>query len=358
MQIRSKAEAQQRADQIGAFRAELDIIEQEQVVALEPEQHAEVRRYHEQMLNQLAAGFDVDVTSKEKQLSLGMRITSFLGSMALAASVFFFYFQYWGGLAVKTQVSILVAMPFVGLLFTLGAARWEKSGYLAKLFGLLSLVCFVLNLSMLGQIFNITPSSGAFVLWAVFAFILAYAVDSRLLLAWGMLSFSAFLSAQAATWRGCYWISFGERPENFFPAAVLLFLIALLPHRRYTGFAALYRVFALLLFFLPALLLSNWGSVSYLDWPKENVEALYQTAGFVVSAAAIALGVGRGWPEVVNAGNTFFTLFLYTKFYDWWWEWMPKYQFFLIIGLTAILMLLILKRMRTVSIQRKAEAPA
>ena len=85
---------------------------------------------------------------------------------------------------------------------------------------------------------------------------------------------------------------------------------------------------------------------------------MYQTAGFVVSAAAIALGVGRGWPEVVNAGNTFFTLFLYTKFYDWWWEWMPKYQFFLIIGLTAILMLLILKRMRTVSMQRKAETPA
>jgi uncharacterized membrane protein len=70
----------------------------------------------------------------------------------------------------------------------------------------------------------------------------------------------------------------------------------------------------------------------------------------------ITLGIIRGWPEVVNTANGFFTLLLYTKFYDWWWAWMPKYQFFLLIGLTAILMLLILKRMRLLSIRRKAEA--
>jgi hypothetical protein len=42
-------------------------------------------------------------------------------------------------------------------------------------------------------------------------------------------------------------------------------------------------------------------------------------------------------------------IFLYTKFFDWWWEWMPKYLFFLVIGLVAILLLLILKRLRTAS---------
>ena len=54
----------------------------------------------------------------------------------------------------------------------------------------------------------------------------------------------------------------------------------------------------------------------------------------------------KGWPEVVNTGNVFFVVFLYTKFYQWWWEWMPKYLFFLVIGLTAILMLLVFKRLR------------
>jgi uncharacterized membrane protein len=275
--------------------------------------------------------------------------------LGLAASVYFLYFQYWGGIATKTQVIILVTMPILGLVLTMVAVRLEKSGYFSKLFALVSLVCFVLNLSMLGQIFNIAPTPNALFIWAMFAFLLAYAADTRLLLAMGILSFAAFLSAQAATWNGCYWISFGERPESFFPAAFFLFLVPFLPHRRYADFAIVYRVFAMLLFFLPVLILSNWGAVSYLELPNEQIEYIYQVVGFVVSALAILLGIRKGWPEVVNTGNTFFTLFLYTKFYDWWWAWMPKYQFFLAIGMTAILMLLVLKGMRHASIRQKVE---
>jgi uncharacterized membrane protein len=48
----------------------------------------------------------------------------------------------------------------------------------------------------------------------------------------------------------------------------------------------------------------------------------------------------------VNTGMTFFVIFLYTKFFDWWWEIMPKYLFFLVLGLTAILLLLVLRRLR------------
>jgi len=50
---------------------------------------------------------------------------------------------------------------------------------------------------------------------------------------------------------------------------------------------------------------------------------------------------------VVNTGMTFFVIFLYTKFYDWWWDIMPKYLFFLVIGLSAVLLLIVFKRLRT-----------
>ena len=40
MQIRSKAEAQHRVDQIQAFRAELDLVEQERILTLGAEQRA------------------------------------------------------------------------------------------------------------------------------------------------------------------------------------------------------------------------------------------------------------------------------------------------------------------------------
>jgi hypothetical protein len=356
MPIGSKIEAQQRADRINAFRSELASLQQEQVVELDPEQEQAIRRYHRRLLDHLAAGFDIDTTSRQKQFSLGIGITSSLGVMGLAASVFFFYFQYWGWLETTAQITILLAMPLLGLLLTMATARFERSGYLAKLFALITLVCFVLNLTLLGRIFNVVPTPWAMLVWSAFAVFLAYGTESRCMLTMAILFFAGFLSAQTATWSGCYWISFGERPETFFPVALVLFVISLLPHRWYPGFAALYRIMALLLFFLPVLVLCNWGRISFLVMEPATVEMFYQIVGFLVAGGMIGLGIFRGWPEVVTAAHCFFVFFLYTKFYDWWWDWMPNYQFFLVIGLAAIVLLLLLRRMRLLSIRRRMEA--
>jgi hypothetical protein len=49
----------------------------------------------------------------------------------------------------------------------------------------------------------------------------------------GILCIIAFISSRAGTVSGMYWIHFGERPENFFPAALALFLVPqFIPHRR------------------------------------------------------------------------------------------------------------------------------
>lgn len=349
MQLKSKDDAQRRADQIGSFQKEIMLLEQQQVISLSNEQRTSISTYHKSLLNQLSDTFDIDISTREKQLSLGMKIASFLGALALAASIFFLFYQFWGNFTSTVQVGILLAAPILTLLATMYAARKEQTGYFTKLCGVICFACFVLNLSMLGQIFNITPSPNAFFIWALFAFCLAYASDTRLLLAAGIICFSSFLSAKTATWGGCYWIHFGERPENFFPAALILFLISFVPHHRFTGFPMIYRVFAMLLVFLPVLILSNWGGISYLPLPIEGREGLYQVLGFLLSGIAIWFGIRRKLPEVVNSGNVFFTIFLYTKFYDWWWHWMPKYLFFLAIGLSAIFLLLILKRMRNVA---------
>ncbi len=346
MEIQSKTDAQGRADRIGAFRAELAALRREGVGNLSDEQCLSITGYHDRLLADLSASYDVDVDRRDEQLSLGMKIASFLGALGLAASVFFLFYQFWGRISTTVQVVVLVCAPALALLATGYVAYREKTGYFAKLLALVCLSCFVLNLVMLGQIFNINPSPNAFLIWAVFALILAYAIDARLLLAAGIISLAAFISARAGTWAGCYWLHFGERPENFFPAAAMLFSASFFSPRRFSGFAVIYRVFALLLLFLPVLVLANWGRVSYLHLTSDSIEVIYQVAGFLFSALAIWQGISRGWPEVVNTGNVFFVIFLYTKFYDWWWEWMPKYLFFLVIGLTAILMLFVFKRLR------------
>ncbi|MDT8385474.1 MAG: DUF2157 domain-containing protein [Gammaproteobacteria bacterium] len=343
----SKFAAQKRADQVKAFQDELALLKGDGVLSLTEEQAQSVHAYHQTLLSQYSDDFDIDQDQREKQLSLGMRIASFLGALALAASVFFLFYQFWGKLSTTSQVAILIAGTLATFIATLLVAEREKTGYFAKLVGLVSFACFVLNISMLGQMFNITPSDNAFIVWGAFAFLLAYTCDIRLLQAAGILCVIGFVSARVGTWSGMYWLSFGERPENFFPAAILLFLFPQwVNHARYWGFAPLYRVFGLLSLFLPILVLSNYGRISYLAVDTEVIEGLYQLAGFVLSAAAVWWGIRKHWKDTINTGNVFFVIFLYTKFFDWWWEIMPKYLFFFVIGLTAVLFLLVFKRLR------------
>jgi uncharacterized membrane protein len=345
----SKADAQARADEIAVFRRELVRLQDEGALTLDEAQRATLAAHHDALLADLARQFDIDRSAPARQLSLGMRVASFLGALALAASVYFLFHQFWGHFGEATQVGILIAAALGSFAGTLALKARDGSGYgyFTKLAALVAFACFVLNIAMVGQIFNLTPSDKALLPWAAYAFLLAYLCDLRLLLAAGILCTSAWIAARVGTWSGLYWLSVGERPENFFPAALFfLALPQLIDHRRFTGFAPVYRVFGLLLAFVPILVLANWGEVSYLPGSAGLIEGIYQLAGFALAAGAIWLGARRDLNEVVNTGISFFVIFLYTKFFDWWWDALPKYLFFLILGATAVAILVVLRRLR------------
>ena len=347
MPASTRTEAQQRADEIRVFQAELERLERDGVLQLSAEQRDALRRHHNEVLADLAQRFDVDRDAESKRLSLGMRVASFFGAVALAASVFFLFYQFWGLFSTPAQIVILIGSALGSFIATVILQARDSTGYFTKLAALVAFACFVLNIAMLGQIFNITPSDKALLPWAAFALLLAYSCDLRLLLAAGILCLTAFIAARTGTICGLYWLHFGERPENFFPAAALIFATPqLIDHRRFTGFAPIYRVFGLLALFLPMLVLANRGKASYWMAEPSIVEGAYQVAGFVVAALVVTYGVRRHWAEVVNTGVVFFVIFLYTKFYDWWWEIMPKYLFFFVIGITALLLLMIFRRLR------------
>lgn len=343
----SRVDAQRRVDQVAGFNAELAELERAGILVLSPDQKSAVAAHHDALRHSLGTEHDVDLSEGARRLSLGMQVVSFLGAAALAASVFFLFYQYWGYFGTAWQLVILIAAPVITLFAAFYIRQKESTGYFAKLAALIGFACFVLNISMLGQIFNITPSHNAFVLWAAYAFLLAYALNVRLLLAAAMLCVFAFIGAQMGTWSGVYWLHVGQRPENFLLPALLLFTVpSLIQHTRYHGFDVLYRVLSMIGFFTVILVLSNWGRGSYLAWDRDVIEGFYQLSGFVLSALAIGWGMRKGLTHVMLTGNVFFALFLYTKFFDWWWDWMPKYLFFFIIGLTAILALFIFKRLR------------
>lgn len=348
----SRTDAQKQADEIRIFQKELERLERENVLTLTESQHAALAEYHNGLLTRFTQTFDIDQDARGKQLSLGMRVASFLGALALAASVFFLFYQFWGRFSVPAQVSILLIAALTTFTATAVIQRVDATGYFTKLAAMVAFACFVLNIVMLGQIFNITPSDKALLPWAAYALLLAYVCDLRLLLVAGILCLIAFVAARTGTWGGMYWLDFGQRPENFFPAAFALFFIPqLIRHERYAGFATIYRVFGLLTLFLPMLVLANWGQGSYLEFDPNVLEGFYQILGFIGSALAIWLGIRRNWSEVANSGVVFFVIFLYTKFFDWWWATMPKYLFFLVLGLTAVLFLFILRRLRAAAIE-------
>jgi uncharacterized membrane protein len=344
---RTREEAQQRADEIEAFAQVLARLERAGVVKLSDEQRGCIESYQQRTLGALARGFDIDRDTRGRQLTRGMRVASFLGALAFAASVFFLFRRFWGLLGSGPQVAILAAASLATLALTAALQRRDASGYFTKLAAMVAFACFVLNVRVLGEIFNITPSDRALVPWAAYALLLAYACDLRLLLAAGLICLTTFLAARVGEFGGMYWLDMGERPENFYPAALALLLTpVVIPQMRHAGFAQIYRVFGLLALFLPMLVLAFSGELSYLELTASTVRHLYQALGFALSAAAVWLGLRARWPEVVNTAVAFFVVFLYTKFFDWWWDVMPKYLFFAVLGLTALLTLLVLRRLR------------
>ncbi|MCY7295117.1 DUF2157 domain-containing protein [Alteromonas sp. a30] len=345
--VSNKANAQLRVDQIHAFQRELAELEKDDILALPAEKSRHIERYHQQLLATLTASHDVDTNDGSKQLTLGMKIASLFGALAMAASVFFLFYQFWGHFSTGYQVGILVLVPLILFIVSLHLSQKEKSAYFSKIAAVVSFSCFVLNLSMLGKIFNISPSPNALIVWAAFAFLLAYAVNARLLLFFAIMCCSGFIAMKFGTWSGMYWIDFGERPENFFLASLFFFwLPVLVPTRRFIGFDTIYRVLAMIMLFLPILILSNYGAISYIRWSSDVIEGLYQVVGFALALLSIWAGIKQRWREVVNTGTVFFVLFMYTKFFDWWWDWMPKYVFFFLLGLSALLALMVFKRLR------------
>lgn len=344
--IITKEQAQRRVDRVLAFQDELAQLEEEKILVLPPEEKERVLRHHRDLLSRLKHRFDVDTTAAARQMSLGMKIVSFLGALALSAAIFFFFYRFWGIFGTAVQVTILLLAPVLTLVGVEVAARIEKTFYFASLIALVSISAFVLDLVMLGQIFSITPSQNAFLVWGLYALLLAYTYRLKLPLVAGIVSILGYLAATVGTWSGLYWLSFGERPENFIIAGAIIFAVSLIPHRRQYDFPPVYRVSGALTILTSILILSHWGEGSYLMIEPKTLEYSYQVTGFVAAAVAIWLGIKRQWPGITNTGSVFFVIFLYTKFFDWWWDWMPKYLFFLILGLIAIGLLLGLKKLR------------
>ncbi len=323
-------------------------LENEGVLNIPQDMKDAVSGYHAGLIKTFSGRFDTDSSDAEKKLSWGMRVLTFLGGMALCASIFFSFYRIWGLIPTTIQVAILITFPVLFLAAMPWAAKKEISHYYATLLGLAAFVGFILNLNAMGSMFNITPSQNAFLIWGLLGIALAYYLGLRLLLLAGLLSLLGYLSATVGAWSGGYWLSFGERPENFMVGgAIMVALPMIFKHRHFYNFPWFYQLVGLISIFIAILIMSFNGRASYLFTEIYTVERSYELLGFLLSGVTIWLGIRTRQTGVANIGATFFTIFLYTKFFDWWWDKLPKYIFFLVMSGVTIGLLVIIKSIRS-----------
>ena len=338
-----RREAQQRADRLRTFRQVLDEIERGGILALSEEQRAVLDPFLDKSLRDLAAQYDVDTSESQKQLSLGMRVISALGGLALCAAVFLFFYRFWGSIPTAGQVSILIATPLIGLAAMHFVSQRERTLYFTGLIGLVTFASFVLNLVVLGQIFNIISSPNAFLSWGAFAMALAYAYGLRMLLGAGLICWLIFVPATLVSWTGVTWQSFFQRPETVLVCGAATVALSLLVREDFSG---TFCLIGLLAIYAPVLELWHNGSSSFFSLDSTIIERAYQVVAFLAAALTIWFGIRTERTSIMNLGAAAFTLFLFIKFVDWWWDWMPKYIFFFLVGSIAIGLLLAFRKLR------------
>jgi len=339
--------AQRAADRIRTLRQELADGEVEAVLALTPDQRSRFEEWSSARLATLAERFDVDTTASQKRVSWGMRIASTLGGIAICAAVVTFFMRYWGYLDTWVQVPILMLTPLLSLLGAELVARRERTRYFTGLLALVAFASFVMNLAILGTIFNIVSTERALLAWGAFALMLAYRYGLRLMLVLGLLLVMSYLAAAYSAQMGYQWLEFWDRPEHFLLLGLLVFVLPFyLKHSNFGNFVSLYRLVGALTCFVAILSLAEWGVPSYLPWHDVSIERFYEILGLVVSAGAIWLGIARTWNGIVNISASFFTIFLFTRLYHLWWDWMPRYLFFATIGVLGMGLVLAFKRIR------------
>ena len=193
--LEDRKEAQARLERIQAFQLQLGELLQAGVIS-SPAISASALMPTSRICGVSWPGaFDLDISENQKRFSWGMRIASTLGGLAFCLAIILFFYRYWGQLHSGMQVLFLAAAPLLGLVLLGFLEKRRASRYTISLTAIVVLGAFVLNLTVIGIIFNVTPTPNAMLAWGLFALVIAYGCRLRLPLAAGLAVLIAFSAA-------------------------------------------------------------------------------------------------------------------------------------------------------------------
>lgn len=329
----TRGEAQRRVDQIAAFRAELAALAREGGPVPDQALVDAIERHQDGLVEQLAREYEVDRSAAGKQMALGIRAATLLGAVALTAAVVAFVDRFWGGLSDTGQVALLTAAPLVATALMVVAGRIERTRYVASILACVACAAFVTQTVVLTQVLGLRSSPHTIGLWALFA--MAIAVPWRFVApcAFGIGALVVYLPAAALWAAGYAYEDVLTHPELLMLSVPVVFLLV---PRLPEELRVPARIVLLGVVLMPLVVLSSTAQPSLIPLGDGAVRVGYQVLSVAAAIAALTIGLRRGLREVVVMGAAFASLFMLTRFVDWWWDWMPKYLFFLILAAIAL----------------------
>jgi hypothetical protein len=254
---------------------------------------------------------------------------SLLGAGALVAAIVSFVYRVWGSLPEAGQVALLTAAPIAATIVMIVAGRVEKTRYVASLFAIVACGAVVMQTIMLAELYNLRGSPHVLAAWAILALAVAVPWRFGVPFAFGLLAAVLYPAALGFTLAGVPWVYVVQRPE---PAALVAAVAVTAVPRLPRELVAWARATLLIVVLGSILVLSATGAISLLPIAEGVRRGVYQVAAVLTAIATLAYGLRRGLTDVVVAGSVFAGLFLLLRFVDWWWDWMPRFLFFLILA--------------------------
>ena len=337
---------QRRAATILAFRDELARLEAAGVLALDAAARERLHAHHDAELAMLAAQGDVDLTEAAARLSIGMRIATLLGTAALSAAYALFVSSKWGILSTPMQLALVGIPPVLLVVLTHVAAQRERSGYIASLLATVAAIAFLMNLSALGWLYNLPDSRMAFLVVGVFSLLLAYGYSLTLPLILGIAGLSIWGWTLGAIPLGLWWRQGFAVMEPLLLTGLLVMLVPAWA-RGPAKFAAWWRGIGSGLLVFGVLLMGQYGNFSgFTALDVSTISQAYQLIGALALTALVVWGIRTDQRIVTRIGTVGAVFFLYLRLADWFWDLVPQWLFFLMVGGLALAVLLVLRRLR------------
>ena len=346
--------------------------------------------------------------ANERKLSRGVTILINLGAIALAAGLLFFFASNWIEFGRAAKIGSLLVLTAFFYVAGFELTREGRGGFpkLGVALVFLGCVMFGTDIVLLALIYDLTAEHAWSLLIQCVAWLsIAYVVRSRLVLFLGLIGLVAWFGAEVGYCWGGYWLYLG-RPFHFIGVgACLLAVSGLHAWRGRREFAAAWALVGLLTVYLSALILSiydvqrhfrldttsagpvvwllfvapyvlavialavihvRWRRMALTDPPALVVLfllVLMTLASMIASthlsrelwfillltlltSAGIYLGVAWESPVFLNTSLVFFAVNLYTRFYEYFWDAMPKSLFFVLGGAALILGGVVVERLR------------